>query len=108
MKELSIALLPGDGIGVEIMPEARRVLDLISQRFNVTLNYHEFDWGTQYYFQHGRMMPDDGVDQLREFDAILLGAVGHPEVPDHTTLNGLLLPIRRSFDQYACERPAKL
>lgn len=108
MKELSIALLPGDGIGVEIMPEARRVLDLISQRFNVTLNYREFDWGTQYYFQHGRMMPADGVDQLREFDAILLGAVGHPEVPDHTTLNGLLLPIRRSFDQYACERPAKL
>jgi tartrate dehydrogenase/decarboxylase/D-malate dehydrogenase len=108
MQEFSIAVIPGDGVGLEVMPEARKVLDLIGDRYDLAFRYTQFDWGTNYYFEHGRMMPAGGVDQLRPFDAILLGAVGHPDVPDHTTLNGLLLPIRRSFDQYACERPAKL
>lgn len=90
------------------MPEARKVLDLVANRYDLSFHYTEFDWNTDHYFEHGRMMPAAGVDQLRDFDAILLGAVGHPDVPDNVTLNGLLLPIRRAFDQYACERPAKL
>ncbi len=108
MQEFTIAVVPGDGIGLEVMPESRKVLDLIANRYDLAFRYTEFNWGTEYYFEHGRMMPAAGVDQLREFDAILLGAVGHPDVPDHVTLNGLLLPIRRAFDQYACERPATL
>ena len=108
MSKFSIAVIPGDGVGLEVMPEARRVLDLVSARYDVEFDYTEFDWGTDYYFKHGRMMPEGGVEELRPFDAILLGAVGHPDVPDHVTLNGLLLPIRRTFDQYVCERPAKL
>ena len=108
MSKFSIAVIPGDGVGVEVMPEARKILDLVSARYDVEFDYTEFDWGTDYYLQHGRMMPEGGVEELRPFDAILLGAVGHPDVPDHVTLNGLLLPIRRTFDQYVCERPAKL
>ncbi len=108
MEEFTIAVVPGDGVGLEVMPEARKVLDLIANRYDLSFRYTEFDWSTEYYFEHGRMMPAAGVDQLRDFDAILLGAVGHPDVPDNVTLNGLLLPIRRAFDQYACERPAKL
>ena len=108
MQEFTIAVLPGDGVGREVMPEARKVLDLISNRYDLSFGYTEFDWSTDYYFEHGRMMPVAGVDQLRDFDAIPLGSVGHPDVPDNVTLNGLLLPIRRAFDQYACERPAKL
>ena len=108
MREFSIAVIPGDGVGLEVMPEARKVLDLIADRYDVRFSCTEFAWGTNYYFEHGRMMPEGGVDELRPFDVILLGAVGHPDVPDNVTLNGLLLPIRRAFDQYACERPAKL
>ena len=108
MREFSVAMIPGDGVGLEVMPEARRVLDAVSAPSGVSFRYTELEWGTAYYMRHGQMMPGDGIDQLRSFDAILLGAVGHPEVPDHTTLNGLLLPIRRAFDQYACVRPAKL
>lgn len=108
MPELSIAIIPGDGVGLEVMPEALKVLDLIADRYDVRFNYSEFEWGTNYYFEHGEMMPAGGIDELRPLDAILLGAVGHPDVPDNVTLNGLLLPIRRAFDQYACERPAKL
>jgi tartrate dehydrogenase/decarboxylase/D-malate dehydrogenase len=108
MREFSIAVIPGDGIGLEVMPEAQKVLGLIADRYDVSFNYTEFEWGTDYYFKHGEMMPAGGIEQLRPLDAILLGAVGHPDVPDNVTLNGLLLPIRRAFDQYACERPAKL
>ena len=108
MREISIAVIPGDGAGLEVMPEARKVLDLIADRYDVRFVYSEFEWGTNYYFEHGEMMPAGGIEQLRPLDAILLGAVGHPDVPDNVTLNGLLLPIRRAFDQYACERPAKL
>ena len=108
MTNLSIAAIPGDGVGLEVMPEARRVLDAVAERHDLILEYTEFDWGAQYYLKHGRMMPPGGLDQLRSFDAILLGAVGHPSIPDHTALNGLLLPIRRTFEQWACERPARL
>ena len=108
MRELNIAVIPGDGIGVEVTPSARQVIDTVAARHDARFQYVEFDWGTDCYFRSGRMAPEDQIDQLRRFDAILLGAVGHPEVPDNVTLNGLLLPIRRAFDQYACERPAKL
>ncbi|MBI1358107.1 MAG: 3-isopropylmalate dehydrogenase [Acidobacteria bacterium] len=103
-----IAVLPGDGIGREVMPPALEVLDVVSAKYDLTFEKVAFDWGTDYYFQHGRMMPEDAIEQLRPLDAILLGAIGHPKVQDNVTLNGLLLPIRRAFDQFACERPAKL
>tara|TARA_Y100000588_G_scaffold379929_3_gene462963 strand:+ start:14805 stop:15884 length:1080 start_codon:yes stop_codon:yes gene_type:complete len=106
--KLSIAVIPGDGVGREVTPEGLRVLDAVATRSKASFQRTIFDWGTDYYFQYGRMMPDDAVDQLRSFDAILLGAIGHPDVPDNVTLNGLLLPIRRAFDQFACVRPAKL
>ena len=107
-QEFSIAAIPGDGVGLEVTPEGRRVLDAIAARSGTQFHWTEFDWSTDHYFRHGQMMPDDAVEQLRGFDAILLGAIGHPDVPDNVTLNGLLLPIRRAFDQFACVRPAKL
>jgi tartrate dehydrogenase/decarboxylase/D-malate dehydrogenase len=103
MKNFSIAVIPGDGVGQEVIPEALRVLDRVG-----TFEYAHFDWGADYYLHHGRMMPPDALDSLRKTDAILLGAIGHPDIPDHITLNGLLLPIRREFDQYANVRPAIL
>src|SRR5215471_13722408 len=108
MEEFSIAVIPGDGVGQEVVPEALRVLDHIAPSADATFSYLKFDWGAEYYLRHGRMMPADALDLLRPADAILLGAVGHPDIPDHITLNGLLLPIRRSFDQYANVRPAIL
>ena len=96
-----IALIPGDGIGREVLPAARLVLERAA-----SLEFEEFPWGTEFFLAHGRMMPADALDQLHRFDAILLGAVGDPRLPDNATLNGLLLPIRRGFDQYACVRPA--
>jgi len=103
MAPFSIAVIAGDGVGTEVIPEAIRLLDAV-----VKLDYTHFDWGSDYYLHHGRMMPADALDTLRKFDAILLGAIGHPDIPDHITLNGLLLPIRRAFDQYANVRPAVL
>jgi tartrate dehydrogenase/decarboxylase/D-malate dehydrogenase len=103
MKNFSIAVIPGDGVGQEVVPEALRVLDRVG-----TFEYAHFDWGAEYYLHHGRMMPPDALGSLRKTDAILLGAIGHPDIPDHITLNGLLLPIRREFDQYANVRPAIL
>ncbi|MBI4889147.1 MAG: tartrate dehydrogenase [Acidobacteria bacterium] len=108
MKRHSIGLLPGDGIGREVVPAARRVLEQVAATHHVPLSFEEYDWGSDYYFQHGVMMPMDALDRLRTHDAILLGAVGHPHVPDHITLNGMLLPIRRAFDLYANVRPAYL
>jgi tartrate dehydrogenase/decarboxylase/D-malate dehydrogenase len=104
----SIAVIAGDGIGQEVVPAARRVIDHAGEKFGFRLEYTDFDWGAEYYFHHGRMTPPDALERLRPFDAILLGAVGHPDIPDHVTLNGLLLPIRRTFDQYANVRPAVL
>ena len=108
MREFNIALIPGDGIGREVMPAAEAVLEAAGRKYGARFRCSRFDWGTDFYFAGGRMMPEDGLEQLRPHDAILLGAVGHPQAPDNVTLNGLLLPIRRGFDQYACERPAKL
>lgn len=108
MPAFDIAVIAGDGVGVEVIPPAKRVLEIIGGRHDLRFNFQDFDWGSEHYFHHGRMMPADAIDRLRPFDAILLGAVGHPEIPDHVTLNGLLLPIRRAFDQYANVRPAVL
>ncbi len=101
-----IALIPGDGIGKEVVPEGRRVLERAGALSGARFQFEEFPWGSEYFLRCGRMMPDDALAVLRPFDAIYLGAVGDPRVPDHTTLNGLLLPIRRAFDQFACVRPA--
>ena len=103
-----IAVLPGDGIGKETVPEALKVLDAASSRFGFDLAYTHYDWSCETYQKTGAMMPPDGLDQLRESDFILLGAVGWPGVPDHVSLWGLLIPIRRGFDQYVNLRPCKL
>src|SRR5580692_10369000 len=108
MASFKIAVIPGDGVGKEVVPAALEVLEAISARSETTFDLHHFDWGAEYYFRNGRMMPADALDQLRPMDAILLGAIGDPKVPDHITLNGLLLPIRRTFDQFANVRPAVL
>jgi tartrate dehydrogenase/decarboxylase/D-malate dehydrogenase len=108
MTHYSIAVIPGDGIGGEVMPEALHALDAISNRFGFELRYSHFDWSCATYAATGKMMPDDGLSRLQDHDAILLGAVGYPGVPDHISLWGLLLPIRRSFDQYVNLRPVRL
>ncbi|MFZ3578687.1 tartrate dehydrogenase [Virgibacillus sp. DJP39] len=109
MKEWNIAVIPGDGIGKEVVPEALRVLDTAADiHGNIKFNYTDFPWGSDYYVEHGMMMPEDGIEQLKEFDAIFLGAVGDPSlVPDHISLWGLLLKIRREFEQSINVRPAK-
>ena len=103
-----IAVLPGDGIGKETVPESLKVLDAASRRFGFSLELKHYDWSCETYQKTGRMMPPDGLDQLRDSDSILLGAVGWPGVPDHVSLWGLLIPIRRGFDQYVNLRPCKL
>ncbi len=108
MADYRIAVVPGDGVGVEVVGEGLKVLNAVAGRFGITWDFTEYPWGSNYYFQHGRMMPDDALDSLATSDAIFLGAVGHPNIQDHVTLNGLLLPIRRVFDQYVCERPSVL
>ncbi len=108
MKHYRIAVIPGDGIGVEVIPAAIRVLEAAGARGGVQFAWTEFPWGSEFYLKHGHMMPPDALDQLRPFDAIFFGAVGDPRIQDNITLNGLLLPIRRGFDQYACVRPAVL
>jgi tartrate dehydrogenase/decarboxylase/D-malate dehydrogenase len=108
MSTFKIATIAGDGIGQEVIPETKRVLQVVEKKFDARFQFQDFDWGADYYFRHGRMCPTDFLDQLRPFDAILLGAIGHPGIPDHITLNGLLLPIRRGFDQFVNVRPAVL
>ena len=108
MKTLTIAVISGDGVGTEVVPQARRVLEHVGRKHDVSFAFQEFEWGSEHYFRWGRMMPAGAIDLLQPCDAILLGAVGHPDIPDHITLNGLLLPIRRAFDQYANVRPAYL
>ena len=103
-----IALIPGDGIGQEVIREGVRVLETLSKNFAFELKFTEFPYSCAYYLEHGTMMPEDGIEQLTPFDAILLGAVGDPAVADHVSLWGLLLPIRRRFDQYVNLRPVKL
>jgi tartrate dehydrogenase/decarboxylase/D-malate dehydrogenase len=106
MKTYRIALLPGDGIGKEVIPAGTKVLEAAASGF--TLSFQEFDWGCERYLRTARMMPEDGLEQLRPFDAIFLGAIGHPSVPDHISLRQLLLPIRFEFDLYVNLRPVEI
>ncbi|MFU8855814.1 MAG: tartrate dehydrogenase [Deferrisomatales bacterium] len=103
-----ISLVPGDGIGAEVIPEGVRVLDAVAARHGFGLTYREFPYSCAYYREHGRMMPGDGLERLSQCDAIFLGAVGFPGVPDHVSLWGLLIPIRRHFEQYVNVRPVRL
>lgn len=107
-ESLKIALIPGDGIGMEVMPEGVRVLEAAASKHNLSLEWTEFDWSCETYLKTGSMMPEDGIDQLRPFDSVYLGAVGFPTVEDHVSLWGLLIPIRREFDQYVNLRPVRL
>jgi len=108
MKSFNIAVIAGDGIGKEVVPEGIRVLEAASRRFGFQIHWHSFNWSCESYVKTGRMMPADGLAQLRPFDSIFLGAVGHPSVPDHVSLWGLLIPIRRGFQQYVNLRPVQL
>jgi len=108
VKKYTIAVIPGDGIGAEVMPEARRALETVGKKRDIRFDFKPFDWSCATYAKTGRMMPVDGIEQLRPHDAILLGAVGFPGVPDHISLWGLLIPIRREFDQYVNLRPVRL
>ncbi len=108
MKTLTIAVIAGDGVGKEVVPQSKCVLERVANKHDVAFAFQDFEWGADHFFRWGRMMPAGAIDLLQPCDAILLGAVGHPDIPDHTTLNGLLLPIRRAFDQYANVRPAYL
>ncbi len=108
MASYSIAVIPGDGIGQEVVPAAMRVVDAAGRRFGFDCRWTSFDWGCERYARTGQMMPEDGLEQLRRHDAIFLGAVGYPGVPDHVSLWGLLIPIRRAFGQYINLRPVRL
>jgi tartrate dehydrogenase/decarboxylase/D-malate dehydrogenase len=108
MRTFTIAVIAGDGVGTEIIPQGKRVLEHAVKKYGVSFAFQDFDWGSEHYMRWGHMMPAGAIDLLQPCDAIFLGAVGHPEIPDHITLNGLLLPIRRAFDQYANVRPAYL
>ena len=103
-----IAVIPGDGIGKEVVPEGIRILEVAGLRFGFDFTWSSFDWSCETYAKTGRMMPEDGLDRLRGFEAIFLGAVGLPGVPDHISLWGLLIPIRRTFRQYINLRPVRL
>ncbi|MBI3113365.1 MAG: tartrate dehydrogenase [Rhodospirillales bacterium] len=103
-----IAVIPGDGIGNEVMPEAIRVLEAAGRRFDFAFTWDDKDWSCRRFAKTGRMMPEDGLETIKGHDAILLGAVGFPGVPDHVSLWGLLIPIRRQFQQYVNLRPVRL
>jgi len=108
VSKYKIAVIPGDGIGNEVVPEGVKVLEAAGRRFGIDFAWQHFPWSCGYYQKTGRMMPEDGLDQLRPFDAIYLGAVGFPGVPDHVSLWNLLIPIRRGFRQYVNLRPVRL
>ncbi|SHH81918.1 tartrate dehydrogenase [Marivita hallyeonensis] len=103
-----IATIPGDGIGHEVIEAGQEVLEAAARKFGFSLNWTEFDWSCDRFQNTGQMMPEDGIDLVREYDAIYLGAVGWPTVPDHVSLWGLLIPLRRELDLYANVRPVKL
>jgi tartrate dehydrogenase/decarboxylase/D-malate dehydrogenase len=103
-----IAVIPGDGIGKEVVPPAQAVLEQVGRTYGFGFEWTEFDWSCERYTRTGAMMPDNGIEQLREHDQVFLGAVGFPGVPDHVSLWGLLIPIRRAFAQYVNLRPVKL
>ncbi len=108
MASYRIAVLPGDGIGKEVVPEGIRVLESVGHRFDIQFRWDTFTWGCETFTQTGRMMPEDGIDQLSKCDAIFFGAVGFPSVPDHISLWGLLIPIRRQMQQYVNLRPIRM
>ena len=108
MSRHRIAVIPGDGIGREVMPEGVRVVEAAARRHGIDLAWEQFPWSCETYRTEGRMMPPDGLDRLAGFDAIFLGAVGFPGVPDHVSLWGLLIPIRRRFRQYVNLRPVRV
>ena len=108
MASYRIAVIPGDGIGKEVVPEGQRVLEAAGRRYGVEFDWDEHPWSCEYFSRNGRMMPEDGLSRIRRHDAIYLGAVGFPGVPDHVSLWGLLIPIRREFRQYANVRPVRL
>ena len=107
MNRRRVALIPGDGIGQEVIPAAVAVLDAVADRHDLDFSWEQFDWGSERYLRTGSMMPGDGIEELGRFDAILLGAVGVPGVPDAVTLWSLLIPIRRAFHQYLNLRPIR-
>ncbi|MCL8207073.1 MAG: tartrate dehydrogenase [Actinomycetia bacterium] len=107
--ERRLAVIPGDGIGEEVVREGLKILDTAAAiHGGFRFRYDHYPWSCRYYLEHGRMMPEDGLTILRDYEGIVLGAVGFPPVPDHVSLWGLLLPIRRTFDQYVNLRPVKL
>ena len=109
MKTYNIACIPGDGIGKEVIPAGQTVLEVLAATHKTfTFDFTSFDWGGDYYRQHGVMMPQDGLDDLRNKDAILFGSAGDPDIPDHITLWGLRLKICQGFDQYANVRPTRI
>ena len=109
MRTHKIAVIAGDGIGPEVLAEGVKVLEKVAQLDGAfQFDFTHFPWGCEYYLKEGKMMPSDGIDQLRQFDAIFLGAVGYPGVPDNISLRDLLLRIRHDFDQYINLRPVKL
>ena len=108
MASYRIAVIPGDGIGKEVVPEGIRVLEATGSRYGVEFEFDEFPWSCEVYARTGRMMPENGLESIRDHDAIFLGAVGFPGVPDHVSLWGLLIPIRREFQQYVNLRPVRL
>lgn len=109
MQTYRIAAIPADGIGLEVIPAGIRVIKVLEERTaSFRMTFETFPWGCDYYHAHGRMMPEDGLETLKAFDAIYFGAVGHPSVPDHISLWGLRLPICQGFDQYANVRPARI
>ena len=109
MKTYRIATIPGDGIGQEVVPAGREVLEaLAATRADLRFEFEDFGWGGDHFRAHGVMMPDDGLDALRDKDAILFGSAGDPHIPDHVTLWGLRLKICQGFDQYANIRPTRI
>ena len=103
-----IALVPGDGIGTEVVDHSMPVVEAAAEACDVSFDTTRYDWGSERYLETGSMMPEDGLDELRGHDAVFLGAVGHPDVPDHVTLRGLRLRITKGFQQHVCKRPTYL
>jgi len=108
MKTYRIATIPGDGIGKEVVPAGRQALEALARASGFRMDFEDFDWGGDYYRAHGVMMPADGLDALRDKDAILFGSAGDPDIPDHVTLWGLRLKICQGLDQYANVRPTRI
>ena len=108
MSQYTVDVIAGDGIGQEVMPAAIACVDALAPAHGFSVQWRDREWGSEHYRRHGRMMPEDGIAQLATGDAILLGAVGAEDIPDVVTLWGLLIPIRREFDQYVNLRPMRL